>query len=189
MRNLGYFRGMNRIEIILLVALMALGCSRETESETVPAEDTEVAVDTIVPDTTPRVTGIGGIFFKSEDPAALSQWYYDALGLAPNDYGSMFEFREGGNPDQVGYLQWSPFDRSTTYFEPSDQEYMINYRVYNMEALVDQLERDGVTILDSIECYEYGCFVHILDPQGNKVELWEPIDNVFTGLYEGATTK
>ena len=135
-----------------------------------------------------RVTGIGGIFFKSENPAEIKNWYYENLGLAPNDYGSMFEFRESDSK-KIAYLQWSPFNKTTNYFEPSEKEFMINYRVVNIEALVDQLKANGVTIVDTIETYDYGKFVHIMDPDGNKIELWEPIDSPFTEAYEGKTTK
>lgn len=135
-----------------------------------------------------RVTGIGGIFFKSENPDSTKQWYYKNLGLAPNDYGSMFEFRESDSKE-IAYLQWSPFNSSTKYFEPSVKEFMINYRVVNIENLVEQLKANGVTIVDTIETYEYGKFVHIMDPEGNKIELWEPVDGPFQQLYEGKTTK
>ncbi|MDZ7764736.1 MAG: VOC family protein [Melioribacteraceae bacterium] len=135
-----------------------------------------------------RVTGIGGIFFKVENPDSIKQWYYKNLGLAPNDYGSMFEFRESDSKE-VAYLQWSPFNKATKYFEPSGKDFMINYRVVNIENLVDQLKANGVTILDTIETYEYGKFVHILDPDSNKIELWEPNDSPFQKLYEGKTTK
>lgn len=136
-----------------------------------------------------RVTGVGGIFFKSNDPAAQCNWYQQHLGLVTNEYGSLFEFREGANPEQKGYLQWSPFAADTKYFLPSEREFMINYRVENMVELVAQLKSDGVTVCDEIEEYEYGKFVHVLDPEGNKIELWEPIDSSFTELYEGKTTK
>jgi len=136
-----------------------------------------------------KVTGIGGIFFKSKNPAEIKDWYRDKLGLITNEYGSLFEFRQSDVPDKKGYLQWSPFDKDTTYFKPSEKEFMINYRVENLEQLVDELREAGVTILDEIETYEYGKFVHILDPENNKIELWEPVDTVFTGLYEGKTTK
>ena len=135
-----------------------------------------------------KVTGIGGIFFKTENPEQTRQWYYKNLGLVPNDYGSMFEFRESDSK-KIGYLQWSPFNKSTNYFEPSGKDFMINYRVVNIEALVDQLRENGVTIVDSIETYDYGKFVHIMDPDGNKIELWEPVDSPFTEAYEGKTTK
>jgi predicted enzyme related to lactoylglutathione lyase len=123
-----------------------------------------------------RVTGIGGIFFKSKNPAEQRDWYKNNLGLKTDDYGSLFEFRDADNPEKKGQLQWSPFDEKTTYFEPSEREFMINYRVENMVELVDQLKAAGVTICDSIEEFEYGKFIHIMDPEGNKIELWEPVD-------------
>ena len=136
-----------------------------------------------------KVTGIGGIFFKSKDPKTLNAWYDKNLGLVTNEYGSLFEFRNSDNPDSKGYTQWSPFNDKTDYFQPSEKEFMINYRVENMESLVEELKENGVTVLDEIETYEYGKFVHIMDPEGNKIELWEPIDSVFTKMYEGKTTK
>lgn len=136
-----------------------------------------------------KVTGIGGIFFKAEDPAKMKDWYRKNLGLLTNEYGSLFEFRDSDNPDSKGYLQWSPFDAKTKYFEPSQKQFMINYRVENLEGMVEDFKKNGVTVLDEIETYEYGKFVHIIDPEGNKIELWEPIDKVFTDMYEGQTTK
>ena len=139
-------------------------------------------------DTTPKVTGIGGIFFRSENPEETREWYSENLGLAVNDYGSSFEFRNTHRPDEINYLQWSLFDKNTEYFEPSKKEFMINYRVQNIEGLVRQLRENGVTILDEIQEFEYGKFVHIMDPEGNKIELWEPIDSVLTAMG-GETTK
>jgi len=136
-----------------------------------------------------KVTGVGGIFFKSKDPVKAKNWYRDNLGLVTNEYGSLFEFRHADEPEQKGYLQWSPFQDDTKYFEPSQKEFMINFRVENMEELVEELKANGVQVLDDIETYEYGKFVHIMDPEGNKIELWEPIDSSFTELYEGKTTK
>jgi predicted enzyme related to lactoylglutathione lyase len=136
-----------------------------------------------------KVTGIGGIFFKTKDPEQMREWYDKNLGLVTNEYGSLFEFRMSDTPDQKGYLQWSPFADNTEYFKPSEKEFMINYRVENIEELVEELKASGVTILDEIESYEYGKFVHILDPEKNKIELWEPVDEVFTKMYEGKTTR
>ena len=136
-----------------------------------------------------RVTGIGGVFFKSSNPAELRDWYADHLGLVTNQYGSLFEFREGADPTRKAYLQWSPMDENTDYYAPSTHEFMINYRVENIEALVAQLREAGVTICDEIATYEYGKFVHVLDPEGHKLELWEPVDQSFTDAYEGETTK
>lgn len=136
-----------------------------------------------------KVTGIGGIFFKSEDPESMREWYSRHLGLVTNEYGSLFEFRESDAPDKKAYLQWSPFAKDTSYLEPSKKDFMINFRVRNMEALVAELKENGIRVLDEIEEFEYGKFVHILDPEDNKIELWEPVDEVFTKMNEGKTTK
>jgi predicted enzyme related to lactoylglutathione lyase len=136
-----------------------------------------------------KATGIGGIFFKCNDPEKMKDWYNNNLGLVTNEYGSTFEFRHADEPEKKGYLAWSPFKANTKYFEPSTKEFMINYRVENIEDLVEELKKNGVTVLDEIEAFEYGKFVHILDPENNKIELWEPVDIVFTELYEGKTTK
>ncbi|RZK48784.1 MAG: VOC family protein [Pedobacter sp.] len=136
----------------------------------------------------PKVTGIGGIFFFSEDPEKTKSWYAQHLGLAVNEWGSTFESRNAQNPDQINYLQWSPFKQGSRYFEPSKKEFMINYRVQHIEALVDNLRAAGVQIVDEIETFDYGKFVHIMDPDGQKIELWEPIDHVFTEMG-GETTK
>ena len=135
-----------------------------------------------------RVTGIGGIFFKSKDPEQIKQWYYDNLGLVPNEYGSLFEFREGSDPESVAYTQWGPFKNDTTYFEPSKKEFMVNFRVVNLASLIEEMRQEGVEITMEIETYEYGKFAHVMDPEGNKIELCEPVDEVFTKLYEGKTT-
>ena len=125
-------------------------------------------------DSTPKVTGIGGIFFFSEDPKQTREWYHKNLGLDTNEYGSTLESRNVNKPEQVDQLQWSPFKKGSKYFEPSKKDFMINYRVQNIEGLVKRLRANGVTILDDIELTEYGKFVHIMDPEGNKIELWEP---------------
>ena len=139
-------------------------------------------------DTTPKVTGIGGIFFRSKDPKASREWYANNLGLAVNDYGSTFESRNANRPDEINYLQWSPFKEKTNYFDPSTKEFMINYRVQNLEGLLKKLMANGVTIVDSVEATEYGKFVHIMDAENNKIELWEPVDSVLTKM-DSTTTK
>lgn len=139
-------------------------------------------------DDTPKVTGIGGIFFFSEDPAKAKQWYAENLGLEVNEWGSSFEFRNANRPEEINYLQWSPFKQGSDYFAPSKKEFMINYRVQNIEGLINKLKENGVTVLDTIETYDYGKFVHIMDAEGNKIELWEPVDKVFTEMG-GETTK
>ena len=119
----------------------------------------------------------------------MKDWYNKNLGLVTNEYGSVFEFRSSDEPKKKGYSVWSPFNDNTNYFEPSEKEFMINYRVENIEKLVIELRNAGVTICDEIETFEYGKFIHILDPEKNKIELWEPVDQVFTDMYEGKTTK
>ncbi len=135
-----------------------------------------------------KVTGIGGIFFKCKDPDGMKDWYNKNLGLVTNEYGSLFEFRNADRPGEVNYLQWSLMTEETKYYEPSKKEFMINYRVENIEALVEELKADGVEVVDEIESFEYGKFVHIMDPEGNKIELWEPVDQPFTDEYKGKTT-
>jgi len=136
-----------------------------------------------------KVTGVGGIFFKCDDPKMVKEWYNKNLGFKTNEYGALFEFAQSDAPDKKGYTQWSPFNSDTKYFEPSKKEFMINFRVENIEELVKELKENGVTVCDEIEAFEYGKFVHIMDPEGNKIELWEPVDKVFTDMYEGTTIK
>lgn len=137
-----------------------------------------------------KVTGIGGIFFKCKDPKKMREWYATNLGLNTNAYGAVFEWRQGADTTKKGFTQWSPFKETTKYFEPSTKDFMINYRVDNMEELIDQLKKGGVIIVDKIETAEYGKFVHIMDTEGNKIELWEPNDIEFEKLGEkiGAKT-
>lgn len=137
-----------------------------------------------------KVTGLGGIFFKCKDPKKVREWYQTHLGLHTNDYGAVFEWRQGADTTKKGFTQWSPFNEKTKYFEPSTKEFMINYRVENIEKLVEQLTKDGVTITDKIESFEYGKFVHLVDIEGNKIELWEPNDIEYEKMGEqiGAKT-
>lgn len=121
-----------------------------------------------------KVTGLGGIFFKCKDPKKMMEWYKNHLGMDTNEYGVTFEWREQTDPAKTGVTQWSPFSESTTYFAPSSKDFMINYRVENLEALVESLKQKGVTLLDEITSYDYGKFIHIMDVEGNKIELWEP---------------
>lgn len=123
-----------------------------------------------------RVTGIGGIFFKCKDPNKVKEWYRIHLGLNTNQYGTTFEWRHAADSSKKGFTQWSPFAEKTKYFEPSTREFMINYRVDNLAALIEELKKEGVTLVDTMETYDYGKFIHILDVEGNKIELWEPND-------------
>ena len=136
-----------------------------------------------------RIKGIGGIFFKCNDPNAVKEWYTKNMGMKTDQYGALFEFVEANEKGDTGYLQWSPFDSETKYFNPSDKDFMINYRVENLDDLLTQLRENGVEILDEVEEYEYGRFVHILGPENQKIELWEPVDEVFTKSHEGKTNK
>ncbi len=121
-----------------------------------------------------KVTGIGGIFFKCKDVKAINEWYKTHLGFDTTPYGTTFEWKQSDDDTNKGLTQWSPFAENTKYFEPSTKDFMINYRVSNLEALVEQLKTEGVTILDTIEDSEYGKFIHISDIEGNKIQLWEP---------------
>lgn len=137
-----------------------------------------------------KVTGIGGIFFKCKDPAKLREWYKTHLGLNTNQYGAVFEWYQGADSTKKGFTQWSPFKETTKYFEPSTKDFMINYRVENVEALIQELKKNGVTVLDTVQSFDYGKFVHILDPEGNNIELWEPNDIEYEklGIQFGAKT-
>jgi len=124
-----------------------------------------------------KVTGIGGIFFKCKDPKKVTEWYQKHLGLNTNPYGAEFEWYEASDNTKKGSTQWTPFSETTKYFEPSKKDFMINYRVDNLVELVEQLKKEGVTIADNIEMVDFGKFVHIIDVEGNKVQLWEPTDH------------
>jgi predicted enzyme related to lactoylglutathione lyase len=128
------------------------------------------------PNNMKKVTGIGGVFFKCKNPKETTEWYKKHLGLDTNPYGATFEWYEGPDSTTKAQTQWTPFPETTNYFGTSNQNFMINYRVENLEALVEELKKEGVTIVDKIEAYDYGKFVHILDGEGNKVQLWEAID-------------
>ena len=122
-----------------------------------------------------RVTGLGGFFFKTKDPKAVKDWYKKHLELNTDDYGCTFWWKdEEGNKCST---QWSPFKEDTNYFEPSKKGFMMNFRVENLVELLKVLKEEGVTIIGEMEEYDYGKFGWILDAEGNKVELWEPIDS------------
>ena len=123
-----------------------------------------------------KVTGIGGIFFKCKDPNAVKEWYNKHLGLNAGAYGSSFEWRHEEDPSKKGLTQWNVNTEKAKIYDPSTKDFMINYTVENLEALVEELKKENVTILDNIESYEYGKFVHILDLEGNKIQLWEPAE-------------
>ena len=121
-----------------------------------------------------RVTGMGGIFFKSKDPAALGQWYRTHLGMNVEEWGGV-AFKWADDPQAAtGTTVWSPFKAETTYFEPSTASFMMNLRVADLHALLKVLREEGCNVLEKVEESEYGKFGYVIDPDGNKVELWEP---------------
>jgi predicted enzyme related to lactoylglutathione lyase len=120
-----------------------------------------------------RITGIGGIFFKAQDPQRLAAWYGENLGFSNEDGHTDFEWREKDRPDQIGQTIWSLFPRDSDYFGPGSQTLMVNYRVANLDRMLDQLRRNGI-IVEKTEDYPYGRFAWIVDPEGNRIELWEP---------------
>ena len=137
---------------------------------------------------TPKVIGVGGIFFKAKKPTRLREWYRKYLSFNLNPYGSSFEFRNAKNPDKIQYFLWSVFKNDTDYFSPSKKDFMINFRVENIEKTVDYLREVGTEIIDEISSYPYGKFVHILDPEDNAIELWKANDDFFSDLM-GPTNK
>lgn len=122
------------------------------------------------------ITGIGGIFFKVKNPEATRTWYRDHLGIETSDHGSWsFQWRDHDDPDAVGRTEWSPYPRTTDYFDPSDASFMINYRVDDLDGLLEQLKAAGIEQIGEVEIYSYGRFAWILDPNDSKIELWEPL--------------
>jgi predicted enzyme related to lactoylglutathione lyase len=150
--------------LLLLVASFFSGFTLKT----ILAGDNRIQV-------TKKVTGIGGIFFKCKDPKSIREWYKTNLGLNTNPYGATFEWYQGPDTTKKMMTQWSPFKETTKYFEPSTKDFMINYTVENLETLVGELRKNGVAVVDTIQTVDYGKFVHIMDPEGNKIELWEPM--------------
>ena len=124
---------------------------------------------------TPRVTGIGGIFFKSQDPKAMQAWYAKHLGVPVAPHGAaVFKWREAHDPTHTGHTVWCTFGADTDYFSPSEAPFMINYRVDDLHAILATLRDEGCTVMDKVEESEQGRFGWLIDPEGNKIELWEP---------------
>ena len=123
-----------------------------------------------------RVTGLGGVFFKCDDAAAQRDWYSKHLGVPMEEWGgSVFQWREVAQPDERGYTVWCPFKSDTDYFAPSDKQMMLNMRVHDLPALLVQLEAEGVQLVGAMEEHPNGKFAWCIDPEGYKVELWEPV--------------
>lgn len=131
-----------------------------------------------------RVTGIGGVFFKAKDPDKIRKWYERHLGFPYDRYGCSFEWvqKECKKP---GHTAWSPFSEDTQYYTPSTKDFMFNYRVENLEELLKILKDEGVQVVGEMETHDYGKFGWIMDPEGNKIELWEPVDMVYNKMVEG----
>jgi len=161
--------------VLIIVAIAASFCFGF-------AFNTIITKQAAEPTETKRVTGIGGIFFKCKDPKKMREWYQTHLGINTGQYGAVFEWHQGADSTKKGFTQWTAFKETTKYFEPSAKDYMINYRVENMDVLVELLKKEGVTIADTVETASYGKFLHIMDLEGNKVELWEPNDAEYDKL-------
>jgi|SRR5579859_1979426 len=123
-----------------------------------------------------RVTGLGGVFFQADDPEKLYQWYEKHLGIQrdPTSQAVSMHWRDDANPEHRGMTVWSLFKKGSKYFEPSRAPFMLNYRVDDLDGLLEALRAEGVTIDPKREDYDYGRFAWIIDPEGNKIELWEP---------------
>ena len=124
-----------------------------------------------------KVTGIGGIFIKCNNPEEMNNWYRDVLGMTTNPYGVLFSFNDNTSPK--GFLQLGLFPVDSDYFGNESQQSMLNFRVDNMTEILEVLKAHSVRIVKDLEEYEYGKFVHILDLEGNRIELWEPMDGAF----------
>ena len=116
-----------------------------------------------------RVQGIGGVFFRARDPQPLARWYEQHLGISVEEWGGSVMRAEAGD-----VTVWSPFKDDTEYFGPSGQQLMVNYRVLDLDAMLDQLRRAGAEVDDRVEELEFGRFGWAVDPEGNRFELWEP---------------
>lgn len=126
-----------------------------------------------------KITGIGGVFFQAQDPEKLKEWYKTHLGFETDQYGAMFAWHENTAQKEKALTQWSVFCDTSTYFAPSEKAFMLNYRVANLESLLASLKQADIHSIGEMQSYEYGKFASIMDPEGNKIELWEPIDEGF----------
>lgn len=129
-----------------------------------------------------RVTGLGGFFFKAKDPDNVKKWYNEHLGLNTDQYGCTFWWKDKEGNDCS--TQWSPMSEDTDYYKPSEKQFMMNFRVENLEELLKTLKEEGVQVVGEMETYDYGKFGWIMDPEGNKIELWEPVDKAFLDQEE-----
>lgn len=120
------------------------------------------------------ITGIGGVFIKSKDGKKLKAWYHKHLGIPVDEYGATFKLRDHANPEKEGYTVWSPFKADTKYFAPSEKDFMINFRVSDLDGLLKKLKSEGIEQIGEMDDSDFGKFAWIIDPEGTKIELWEP---------------
>jgi predicted enzyme related to lactoylglutathione lyase len=123
-----------------------------------------------------KVTGIGGVFVKSEDPAKMREWYAQHLGFKDDKYGSNFEWRKMDKPEEIGTTVWTPFPNDTKYFGNPDKQFMLNLRVEDLDGLLADLKNEGIEQIGETQTFDFGKFAYIQDLEGNKLELWEPKD-------------
>jgi len=168
--------------VFILLIPFFFSCQRASETNRPDLNEIPVI------DTTPRVTGIGGVFFYANLPSSTKNWYADQLGITTDDYGAVFEFRNANRPKEINYLRWSPSTDPSNSGKANKESFMINYRVKNMEGLLRKLKSSGISVTDTIAIYPYGKFIHLTDPDGRKIELWEPVDSVLTQMG-GVTNK
>lgn len=124
-----------------------------------------------------KIIGLGGVFIKFQDPKRMMNWYKEVLGLNTNDYGVLFAYNHSAK--QRAFLQLGTFEANTSYFGKAEQGVMLNFRVQNIENLITDLKAKNVKVVDELESYDYGKFIHIEDPEGNRIELWEPVGESF----------
>lgn len=127
-----------------------------------------------------KVTGLGGILFKCQDPSTVRNWYKKHLDVGNSDHGHSFFWHPLEEEPTEGRTEWCPFKAETQYFQPSSSEFMINFRVANLESLLISLKEEGVQQVGEMEIYSYGKFAWIMDPEGRKIELWEPLPSAET---------
>ena len=157
-----------------LVVLLLPVCSAQQQASTA-ANVASTKEGAATPSERGRILGIGGIFFKSANPQQMREWYRTHLGLADKGGGVMLPWREKDNPEKEHVTVWTVFPGNTKYFEPSQAAFMLNYIVDDLDALLERLQKEGVKIDPKRQNEDYGRFAWIYDPDGNKIELWQPL--------------
>ena len=152
---------------ISLIGAFAVGTLVGAHLPTLSAQTTD--------DTERFVTGIGGVFFRTDDPESTRTWYREHLGIEGEGPGVSYYWREQDNPERVGFTVWSVFPEDTEYFGESSQDFMVNYRVRDLDLLLERLENAGIEQVKELEEYSYGRFAWVEDVDGNRIELWEPV--------------